>query len=131
MLGSAESAPIFSGTIPDVSETENTGLHQYALGAYFSFADSYSISPAVEAGWSFDTVSGELEIDTDAVGLFGPYVVTATNAFGTDDSNAFSVTVVAQVQEKPAGRKRRRLRNDDEEVIEIIMQWMANHRRLH
>lgn len=91
----ATSPPEFSGTISDISRNQNTGTHTYQLGSYFSGASSFSIAPAVEAGWSFNTSNGELIIDTDAVGVFGTYVVTATNAFGTDDSNAFSVTVVA------------------------------------
>lgn len=95
MGGGTASAPVFSGVIPNISETQNTGTHSYALGAYFSGATSYSIAPAVETGWTFDTVTGGLEIDTDATGVFGPYVVTGSNAAGDDDSNGFTVTVVA------------------------------------
>jgi hypothetical protein len=98
------SPPVFSGTIPDITRNQNTGSHQYDLGAYFSGATSYSISPAIETGWVFDTGTGELTIDTDAVGVFGTYVVTATNINGTDDSNAFSVTVAAvAVDEQASG----------------------------
>lgn len=104
------SAPIFQGTIPDIFERKDTGTHDYDLSPYFIGADSYSISPAVEAGWNFNTSTGVLTIDTDALGLFGPYTVTATNAFGTADSNAFDV----EVAKKDAGagrpkRPRRRL----------------------
>lgn len=95
-------APVFSGPIPNISHTENTGTHSYALGAYFTGATSYSIAPAVEAGWTFDTVTGELIVDTDAVGVFGTYVVTGTNVTGSDVSNAFSVTVTASTS-RPSG----------------------------
>jgi hypothetical protein len=100
--------PVLVGSIPNISETENTGTHQYDLSAYFLGADTYAIAPAVETGWSFDTGTGVLEIDTD-LGSFGPFIVTATNANGDTPSNEFSVTVaaLAVVTEQPAGRPRR------------------------
>ena len=85
--------PVFAGTIPDISVNENTGTHIYDLSSYFTGASSYSISPSVEAGWTFS--SGVLTIDTDATGSFGPFAVTGTNASGSDSSNAFSITVTA------------------------------------
>jgi hypothetical protein len=102
--------PLLVGSIPNFSETENTGTHQYDLSAYFLGADTYAIAPAVETGWSFDTGTGVLEIDTDALGTFGPFIVTATNANGSTPSNEFtaSVVAVAVVTEQPAGRARRR-----------------------
>ena len=105
MGGGTASPPVFSGTIPDISKTENTGTHSYDLSAYFTGATSYSISPAVEAGWSFNTATAEFVIDTDDVSVFGPYVVTGTNVVGSDDSNGFTVTVVAAADsaEQPAG----------------------------
>jgi hypothetical protein len=87
-------APDFSGPIPDISKTQDTGTHTFELGAYFAGADSYAIDPAVETGWTFDTNTGQLVIDTDGVGVFGPFTVTATNTNGDTPSNAFSVTVV-------------------------------------
>ena len=91
--GKALSPPVFAGTIPDISVNENTGTHIYDLSSYFTGASSYSISPSVEAGWTFSL--GVLTIDTDAVGSFGPFTVTGTNASGSDSSNAFSVTISA------------------------------------
>lgn len=101
----APSPPVFSGTIPDITVGENTGSHVYQLGGYFTGATSYSIAPAVETGWAFDTVTGDLTIDTDDAAVFGPYVVTGTNAGGSDDSNGFTVTVTpAPVQSsQPSG----------------------------
>jgi hypothetical protein len=101
----ADSAPTFQGTIPDIFERKDTGTHDYDLSPYFIGADSYSISPAVETGWSFNTSTAALTIDTDALGLFGPYTVTATNAFGTADSNAFDVEVA--VKNTGAGRPKK------------------------
>lgn len=105
LLEAADSAPTFQGTIPDIFERQDTGTHDYDLSPYFIGADSYSISPAVETGWTFNTSTGLLTIDTDALGLFGPYTVTATNAFGTADSNAFDVEVA--VKNTGAGRPKR------------------------
>lgn len=101
-------APIFSGTIPDIVQRKDTGTYTYDLSAYFTGADSYAIAPAVETGWSFDTNTGELVIDTDAIGAFGPFTVTATNITGDTPSNAFDVEVVPA--STGAGRKRRRRR---------------------
>lgn len=96
--------PVFSGPIPDISRTENTGTHTYDLGAYFTLATSYAISPSVETGWTFDTGTGELVIDTDAIGTFGPFTVTASNANGDTDSNAFYVAVrQVETQEATGG----------------------------
>jgi len=92
---SSSSAPVFSGTIADISVVENTGTYNYDLSTYFTGATSYSISPAVETGWTFDTGTGILTIDTDDASTFGPYTITGTNAGGTDDSNAFGIEVTA------------------------------------
>jgi len=88
-----EAAPVFSGTIADISVTFDTDTHDYDISAYFTGATSYSIAPAVEAGWTFNTSTGLLTIDTDDAQAFGDYVVTGTNTGGDTDSNAFSVTV--------------------------------------
>jgi len=85
--------PVFSGIIPDISHTFDTDTHDYDIAAYFTGATSYSIAPAVEAGWTFNTSTGLLTIDTDDAQAFGDYVVTGTNAGGDTDSNAFSITV--------------------------------------
>ena len=98
-LDTKVAAPIFVGTIPDISVTYNTGTYQYDYSTYFTGATSYSISPAVEAGWSFNSSTGVLEIDTDDINTFGPYTITGTNAGGDTASNTFSVTISAVVEE--------------------------------
>lgn len=105
LLEDADSPPVFQGTIPDIFERKDTGSHQYDLSPYFIGADTYAIAPAVETGWSFDTNTGVLTIDTDALGLFGPYTVTASNAFGDTPSNAFDVEVAKK--DSGAGRPKR------------------------
>lgn len=91
--GNIGTAPQLVGSIGNISVGADSGTHAYDLAANFAGATSYAISPAVETGWSFNTSSGLLTIDTDAIGSFGPYTVTATNASGDTDSNAFTVKV--------------------------------------
>jgi hypothetical protein len=90
---SVNDPPALVGQIPNLSSGYDTETHQFELGDYFSGATSYAIAPAVEAGWTFNTTTGQLEIDTNAEGTFGPYTVTASNANGDTDSNAFLVVV--------------------------------------
>jgi hypothetical protein len=85
--------PVLVGQLPNISAAFNSSTHQYDLGFYFSGATSYAISPAIEPGWSFNTSSGLLTIDTDDANTFGPYTVTATNANGSTPGNAFTVKV--------------------------------------
>jgi hypothetical protein len=99
----APSAPELIGTIPTLSATFGTGTHQFDLSAYFSGADTYAIDPAVEAGWSFDVNTGVLEIDTDDENVFGPFIVTASNANGDTASNAFTVRVSTFIQASAIG----------------------------
>lgn len=86
-------APVQVDQIPNFSAGSNTGTHAYELEVYFTGETSFSISPAVEVGWSFSTSTGVLTIDTDADGTFGPYTVTATNTSGSTPSNTFTVKV--------------------------------------
>ena len=101
--GKAAAPPVFSGTIADISLTESDSTTDYDLSTYFTGADSYSIAPSVETGWTFNTSTGVLTILPDTVGTFGTYVVTATNTGGTADSNAFGVTVSEVVSEATGG----------------------------
>lgn len=89
--------PQVTGTIPDIFQRQDTGTFAYDLSVYFSGATSYAIAPAIETGWTFDTGTAVLVIDTDAVGVFGPFTVTATNATGSTPSNAFTAEVAATV----------------------------------
>ena len=91
--GNIGTTPQFNGPIGNIAAGSNSGTHDYDLSVYFNGATSYVIAPAVETGWTFDTGSGLLTIDTDADGTFGSYTVTATNASGDTDSNAFTVRV--------------------------------------
>ncbi len=135
------SAPVFTGTIPDISVTENTGTYTYDLSTYFAGATSYSISPAIEAGWTFNTTTAELVIDTDDTKAFGPYTVTGTNTGGSAVSNGFNVEVIsgvivppndAQRVPEPGGtgwsrqdfknKKKRQIKEDDEEFLRMVQE---------
>jgi hypothetical protein len=91
--GNISAVPEFIGPIGNISAAFDSGEHEYDLGQYFGGGTSYAIDPAVETGWTFDGNTGLLTIDTDVEDTFGPYTVTATNASGDTDSNAFTVKV--------------------------------------
>lgn len=102
--------PYLLANIPNLRERLNTGTHQLDVSQYFLGADTYAISPSIEAGWSFDTNTGLLTVDTDAVGNFGPFTITATNAEGDTDSNAFSVEIYAVLSEGGSAKRKHRKR---------------------
>ena len=93
--GLVAALPVQLEAIGNVSAGYDTGTHTFDFSVYFSGQTSYSIAPAVEVGWSLDTGTGILTIDTDVADTFGPYTVTATNAAGSVESNAFTVKVSA------------------------------------
>jgi hypothetical protein len=95
--GLVASAPEFLGSIQAILVVENNGSQVYDLGAFFSGATTFSIDPAVEASWTFDTGTGLLTIDTDtsSAGNYGPYIVTGTNDAGSVASNSFAVTIAS------------------------------------
>jgi hypothetical protein len=119
--------PVATGTIPNIFQRQDTGTFAYDLSVYFSGATSYAIAPAIEAGWTFDVLTAVLVIDTDAIAVFGPFTVTATNASGDTPSNAFTVEVAATVVDSTVtgggfwnhldlqgARRRKRLREIEE-----------------
>lgn len=87
-------APPFSGSFSDLFITTNTEK-TIDYSGYFVGATSYSISPAVETGWTFNTSTGVLTILQSDVGQFGPYTITGTNVGGSTNSNAFYVNARA------------------------------------
>lgn len=126
--GKVASPPVFSGTIPDISLTEGDASTDYDLSTYFTGAVSYSIAPAVESGWAFNTTTGVLTVDPTTAATFGPYIVTATNIGGTADSNAFGVTVASAVVEANSGGwwyrydhelERRKAREEERKRLEL------------
>lgn len=95
LLGGPGSPPTQTSTIDDISVTDVQPTYTFDLGSHFSGATSYSISPPVESGWSFNTSTAQLTIDTNALGTFGPFAITAFNGTGSIASNTFTVTVSA------------------------------------
>jgi hypothetical protein len=93
--GLVAAAPVLLSPIGNISAGFDTGTHEFDLSGYFSGQTTYAISPAVEVGWTFDTNTGVLTIDTDDAATFGPYTVTASSTGGDTDSNTFTVKVSA------------------------------------
>lgn len=91
---SSVSPPIFAGNLSDLQVVTNTEKSVDYSG-YFTDATSYSISPAVESGWSFNTSTGVLTILQSDVATYGPYTITGTNAGGSANSNEFYVQLIA------------------------------------
>lgn len=87
------SAPKQIDQVGNIAVNVNSGVYTFNLSVYFNGATSYSIAPAVAAGWSFDTTTGILTVDSgaDAAGTYGPYTVTATNGNGSAVGNAITV----------------------------------------
>lgn len=91
------SAPILLANIPNLAYRKNSGTQVYNAGLSFSGATSYAIAPALDAGITFNTVTGAITTDTHvaSVSTHGPYTITATNTNGSQASNAFTITVSA------------------------------------
>jgi hypothetical protein len=102
--GALNALPVQVDDLPNISEVANTGAYSYELGDNFIGGSEYAISPALETGWSLDDETGEFAIDTDGIGVFGPYTLTVTNAFGEIDSNTFTVSITALAYLPPMDR---------------------------
>lgn len=97
LFGGPGVPPTQTSNIDNISVSDVQPTYSFALASHFSGATSFSISPSVEPGWSFNTTTAQLTIDTDALGSFGPFAITAFNGTGSIASNQFSVTVSAFV----------------------------------
>lgn len=102
--------PIQVEQLPNLAAGSATGSHAYDLSGYFTGETSFSIDPAVEIGWTFNTATGVLTFDTDADGTFGPYTVTAINGTGSTPGNTFTVKVSAATVPAYRGLGKRGLR---------------------
>lgn len=87
----SQPAPIFTGTVNDISVIYASGTYMYDFTTYYTYAMNYAISPDLKPGWSF--VLGVLTIDTDGLGNFGPFTVSGINSTGQADSNDFTIQV--------------------------------------
>lgn len=95
LYGGPSAPPSQLNPIPDINVTDVQPTYTFDLSVYFGGASSFSISPAVETGWSFNTTTGELVVDTDVLGLYGPFALTVFNGTGSIASNSFTVNVQA------------------------------------
>lgn len=100
IVNQATNAPAFAGPIDNQDSTTDYTLD---CSSFFTGATSYSISPAVPAGITFNTTTGliTVAVATAGVGQYGPFVVTATNSTGSTPSNSFSLTVTADTSGGP------------------------------
>jgi len=91
---SAVTPPTFNGSLSDIDVAANSEK-TIDYSGYFTDATSYSISPAVESGWSFNTSTGVLTILESGVSRYGAYTITGTNTGGSANSNEFYIHVRA------------------------------------
>lgn len=88
--GLINTLPTLNDQIGNLAVRQNTGIYTFNLSVYFSGATSYAIAPALPSGWSFDTATGILTVDSSqTAGTYGPFTVTATSAGGSIDGNTF------------------------------------------
>lgn len=89
--------PVATATIPNLSYSASSGIQTYAAGTAFSGATSYSISPGLDAGITFNTANGIITTDTGvaSVSTHGPYTITGSNTNGSVVSNSFTLSVTA------------------------------------
>lgn len=99
-FGGAGAPPTLITNISDIAVTDVQPTYTFNFAANFGGATFYSISPAVASGWSFNVSTATLTIDTDVLGTFGPFAITAFNGTGSVASNQFSV-VVSQFAQAP------------------------------
>ncbi len=88
--------PLQLEQLPYLVAGYNTGTYTYALSAYFAGAASYSVSPALPSGFSLNTATGVLSINSaaQAAGTYGPFTFSATNSAGTINGNAVTIKLV-------------------------------------
>jgi hypothetical protein len=90
--------PSFVANLSNVSYNKNNGTQTYNTSiAFTGVITSYSISPGLDAGITFNTATGVISTDTTVatVATHGPYIVTATNGNGNTPSNAFTISIGA------------------------------------
>ncbi len=83
--------PVFAGTILDITGVVGGQDIEIDFSGYFTDATSYAIN-SLEDGWSFNTSTGVLTIDTD-YGNTGPYMITGINGTNEAYSNEFYVLI--------------------------------------
>ena len=128
--GKAAAPPVFTGVIPNISLNIGDAVSINDYSSYFTGATSYSIAPAVEAGWSFDTVNCILTVNPLVAGVYGTYVITGTNASGSDSSNSFNVVVTETAFsggffDYPLDRPRLKPKKKEDEKAAVIIEQIA------
>lgn len=86
--------PVFSLSATSESGVPGTAISSYAINSTGGGIASYSISPAIENGLSFSTVTGLISGSPSVAAPAVTYTITATNATGSA-SATYSLTVNA------------------------------------
>ena len=86
------STPAFTLSSSSESVMQNTAISGYAITLSGGAVASWSLDPAVPAGMSFDTSSGELSGTPTSAQAATEYTITATNQTGSA-SQIFTLTV--------------------------------------
>jgi len=90
--------PTFVQGIPNLAYNINNGVQTYDTSfAFAGTVTSYTIAPALDTGFSFNSVTGVLTVNTAvaSVATHGPYTIIASNGNGNTSSNAFTILISA------------------------------------
>ena len=85
-------APAFTLSSSSESKVVNTAISGYSISSSGGAISSYSISPTVPAGLTFDTTTGLLTGTPTVVAVETTYTITATNVTGST-AKTFTLTV--------------------------------------
>jgi len=94
-IGDQPGPPIFSGTIPNYSGARTTPV-SIATISYFSNPETFTANN-LPSGAVIDTNTGVISWASPVNGVYSNVTVTCTNTLGNDTSNAFSITINAQL----------------------------------
>ena len=92
--------PVFAGLISDFSNEVNVAMVAYDASPLFQFVTTYALTGA-PPGIGIDPTSGLISGTPTLNALYGPLIITGTNAFGTVSSNPFSFDVFIQIDPTP------------------------------
>ncbi len=94
--GVIDSAPVFSFVPPTYVVTVGSPIPTIAPVVTHGTVATWSVSPSLPAGLSFDPATGTITGTPTAVGTAVTYTVTGTNSFGTSSTAPITITVVAR-----------------------------------
>jgi hypothetical protein len=84
--------PVFTGPISNQSQSVN---FTFDATGYATGQTSYTTASFLPTGITFSAGIFTIDVALTGLGIFSPFVVTYTNATGSTNSNAFSITIIA------------------------------------